>query len=157
MSASTLHAAVLDALGSDIVSGEFPAGSVHMLAELQQRYAVSRGVARECMRILESARMATSQRRTGTATPEQHWKVNDARVIRWRLDSKHRARQLRSLTEVRLGIEPMAAHLVPLRATADQRDALPAAAAQMRRTARRTGRCATSRPTSSSTASCSPH
>ncbi|MEU6644532.1 FCD domain-containing protein [Saccharomonospora sp. NPDC046836] len=134
MSASTLHWAVLDALGSDIVSGDLPAGSVLTLENLQQRYSVSRGVARECMRILESLRMVTSQRRTGISiSPERLWNVYDARVIRWRLDSKHRADQLRALTELRLGIEPIAAHLATLRATADQREALRAAAEDMRR------------------------
>ncbi len=140
MSASTLHSAVLDELGSDIVSGELPAESILTLDELQQRYSVSRGVARECMRILESLRMVTSQRRTGICiSPEQNWNVYDARVIRWRLDSKHRTAQLRSLTELRLGIEPIAAHLASLRADEEQRDELRTVAEQMRRygTARR--------------------
>ncbi|MEU6783032.1 FCD domain-containing protein [Nonomuraea angiospora] len=111
-----------------------PAGSVLTLESLQQRYSVSRGVARECMRILESLRMVTSQRRTGICiSPEQQWNVYDTRVIRWRLDSRHRAAQLRSLTELRLGIEPIAAHLATLRASADQRAALRAAAQDMRR------------------------
>jgi DNA-binding FadR family transcriptional regulator len=134
MSAETLHAAVLDALGSDIVSGDLPAGSLHTLESLQQRYSVSRGVARECMRILESLHMVTSQRRTGICiSPERAWNVYDARVIRWRLDSRQRAAQLRSLTELRLGVEPIAAHLASLRATEDQRAGLRAAAEDMRR------------------------
>ncbi|NEE00871.1 FadR/GntR family transcriptional regulator [Phytoactinopolyspora halotolerans] len=134
MVSPTLHSAVLDALGSDIVSGDLPAGSVLTLESLQERYSVSRGVARECMRILESLHLVRSQRRTGIRIePESAWNVYDRRVIRWRLDSKHRGAQLRSLTELRLGIEPIAAHLASLRATDEERAELRAATGDMRR------------------------
>lgn len=103
------------------------------LEGLQTRYNVSRTVARECMRILESMRLVVSKRRTGIVVqPMNRWDVLDRRVIRWRLDgSGSRVDQLQSLTELRIGVEPMAAALAARRATDDERDALRQAAGEM--------------------------
>jgi DNA-binding FadR family transcriptional regulator len=49
-----MYAAVVDVLGREIVAGTFPAGSVVSLASLEERFEVSRTVAREAMRSLES-------------------------------------------------------------------------------------------------------
>lgn len=110
MAADVLHSSVLDALGRDITSGTVPAGAVLTLDQIQRRFAVSRTVARECMRLLEALQLLTSRRRVGLVVrPAAEWDVLDARVIRWRLDGPDRQAQLRSLTELRAAVEPLAA------------------------------------------------
>ena len=133
MTARTLHSDVLDAVGTDIVSAVLPAGATLTLETLQTRYGVSRTVARECMRILESMRLVVSRRRTGLVIqPVDRWNVLDRQVIRWRLHSSARAQQLQSLTELRLGVEPMAAALAARRANEGDHDVLRVAAAELR-------------------------
>ncbi|MGH3950638.1 MAG: hypothetical protein ACRDSE_16225, partial [Pseudonocardiaceae bacterium] len=52
----------------------------------QDRHGVSRTVARETMRVLESMGLVVSRRRVGiTVRPLGEWNVFDPRVIWWRL------------------------------------------------------------------------
>nr|WP_281360586.1 FCD domain-containing protein [Psychromicrobium silvestre] len=44
-----------------------------------------------------------------------HWNVFDRRLIHWRLNGPQRAQQLLSITELRLGVEPLAAKLAAQR------------------------------------------
>ena len=59
------HGNVLSALGGRIVSGELAAGQVLTLEDICHEYGVSRSVAREAMRVLESMSLAASRRRVG--------------------------------------------------------------------------------------------
>jgi DNA-binding FadR family transcriptional regulator len=128
-----LHAGVLDALGAEITSGEIPEGSVLTLDRIQQRFAVSRTVARETMRVLEHLCLVTSRRRVGIVVrPAADWLVFDARVIRWRLAGPGRITQLRSLTELRAAVEPVAAAAAARHADAAEVDRLVALGARMR-------------------------
>ncbi|WP_037842252.1 FadR/GntR family transcriptional regulator, partial [Streptomyces sp. NRRL WC-3549] len=80
-----LHTHVLDALGLEISSGEFPPGCVLRTDELAQRFEVSRTVVREVIRVLESMHLVASRRRVGvTVLPTEEWNVYDPQVIRWR-------------------------------------------------------------------------
>ena len=116
-----LHGSVLTALGADVVSGRLPAGRVLTLEGIGAEYAVSRSVAREAVRVLESMGLVASRRRVGiTVLPRSEWNVFDPRVIRWRLDGAERGEQLLSLSELRAGIEPVAAALAARRASAAQ-------------------------------------
>lgn len=127
------HVSVLNALGSDIVAGHLPPGTMVTLEQLQERYNVSRGLVRECMRILEGMGMLRSQRRTGlTIQPPEHWDAYDSRIIRWRLEGPEREVQLQVLTELRLGLEPVASRLAALRATDTERDELREVTAMLR-------------------------
>jgi DNA-binding FadR family transcriptional regulator len=120
-STGELHGSVLGALGTAVVSGALRPGTVLTLDGLCSEYAVSRSVAREAVRVLESMGMLASRRRVGvTVLPRSAWNVFDPRVIRWRLDSSDRVDQLLSLSELRRGIEPVAAALAATRATAEQ-------------------------------------
>lgn len=111
------HAGVLDALGGRIASGSLAVGQVVTLESICGEYAVSRSVAREAIRVLESMGMAASRRRVGiTIQPRRRWNVFDPRVIRWRLDEGDRTEQLLQLSELRRGIEPVAAALAAARA-----------------------------------------
>ncbi|WP_134765232.1 FCD domain-containing protein [Nocardioides sp. 1609] len=108
------HAGVLDALGARIASGTGAqaAGSVLTLDGICTTYGVSRSVAREAIRVLESMGLVASRRRVGiTIQPQSRWNVLDPQVIRWRLAGDERDAQLASLSELRRGIEPTAAAL----------------------------------------------
>lgn len=130
--AGALHGNLLAALGSAIVSGEYPAGQVLTLEGVSARYRVSRSVAREAVRVLESMCMVESRRRVGiTVLPADRWNVLDPRLIRWRVDAGDRAAQLISLSELRRGFEPAAAALAARRATPQQCRTMAAAASDM--------------------------
>ncbi|RRS01781.1 FadR/GntR family transcriptional regulator [Glycomyces terrestris] len=129
-----LHDPVLDELGLAIASGALPEGRVLTLDGIQERFGVSRTVAREAMRVLESMGMVTSRRRVGiTVRPMDDWNVFDPKVIWWRLAGPGRDAQLRTLTELRLAIEPLAAGAAARAATGPERARLTALAAELRR------------------------
>ncbi|MHA3021916.1 FadR/GntR family transcriptional regulator [Mycobacterium sp. BMJ-28] len=114
---SALHDNVLTALGAAVVSGKYPPGDVINLEGVSAEHGVSRSVAREAIRVLESMGMVASRRRVGiTIQPAVNWNVFDPRLIRWRLESGDRAAQLLSLSELRRGFEPAAAALAAARA-----------------------------------------
>ncbi|GEB47533.1 FadR family transcriptional regulator [Streptomyces cacaoi] len=116
-----LHARLLAALGPAITAGEHPPGTVLRTDELAERYEVSRTVVREAVRVLESMRLVESRRRVGvTVLPLDEWNVYDPQVITWRLAGSDRPRQLRSLTTLRSGVEPVAARLAAEHATPEQ-------------------------------------
>ncbi len=127
-----LHSGLLTALGTGIVSGDLAADQVLTLERLSAEHQVSRSVAREVIRVLESMGMVESRRRVGiTVQPSNKWNVFDPRLIRWRLDSGDRAALLASLSELRRGFEPAAAALAARRANADQCRILAAAVSDM--------------------------
>jgi DNA-binding FadR family transcriptional regulator len=127
-----LHARVLDELGTAICSGEMGAGDLLYIDDLAERYSVSRSVVREALRVLSSMGMVTSRRRVGTQIcPAAAWNVFDPHVIRWRLASRQRNAQLRSMTELRTAVEPLAARLAAERSSADAGSDLVSTAAKM--------------------------
>ncbi|WP_103500422.1 MULTISPECIES: FadR/GntR family transcriptional regulator [unclassified Streptomyces] len=129
----SLHHSVLDAIGLEITGGVLPEGHGLTLDVIQERFGVSRTVARETMRLLESMGLVVSRRRVGiTVQPSSSWHVYDPRVIWWRLAGPGRDSQLRSLTELRIAVEPLAASAAARYATPAQRERLLALAAEMR-------------------------
>lgn len=123
-----LHRRVLDALGRSIAGGTYRQGAVLRIDELERRFEVSRTVIREAARVLESMHLVQLRRGVGiTVRPMSDWSIYDPFVIRWRLASKGREAQLRSLTELRDAAEPAAAALAAARATPEQCGALTAA------------------------------
>jgi DNA-binding FadR family transcriptional regulator len=129
-----LHQRVLDAVGVAIASGSLPPGSRLTLDELQQEYGVSRTLARDTMKVLESMNLVYSRRRVGIVvqSPEL-WNVFDPKLVRWRLASERRAQQYSSLTELRIAVEPIAAAGAARRASAAERSQLTFLAAELRR------------------------
>jgi DNA-binding FadR family transcriptional regulator len=116
-----LHANLVDALGAGIVSGHLAPGQVLNLDGVSAEHGVSRSVAREAIRVLESMGMVASRRRVGiTIQPAVKWNMFDPRLIRWRLGAGDRAAQLVSLSELRRGFEPVAAALAARRADPHQ-------------------------------------
>jgi DNA-binding FadR family transcriptional regulator len=127
-----LHGGILDDVGARIVGGELPAGAVLTLDGISREYAVSVSVAREVVRVLESMGLVSSRRRVGiTVLGRNGWNVFDPQLIRWRLAGEDRARQLRSLSELRRGFEPVAAALAAGRATPEQCGVLAGAVSDM--------------------------
>ncbi|GAA2226780.1 FCD domain-containing protein [Herbiconiux moechotypicola] len=112
------HSRVLEELGSEICSGRLAPEQVITLEEMETRYGVSRSVARETIRVLESMRLVISRRRVGVVVlPPEEWNLFDPQIIHWRLASADRVSQLESLVELRTAIEPEAARLAATRAS----------------------------------------
>jgi DNA-binding FadR family transcriptional regulator len=112
------HSRFVDDLGQQVVDGLLPAGLVLKSEELERRFACSRSVVREGLRVLETLGMVGSRRNVGVSIrPEPQWNVFDPRVIRWRLAGADRERQLRTLTELRSAVEPLAARLAATQVT----------------------------------------
>jgi len=128
-----LHSSVLDVLGAEITAGDLAEGAVLTLEQIQQRFGVSRTVARETMRMLEHLNLVTSRRRVGLVVrPSADWVVFDPQVIRWRLAGPGRIGQLRSLTELRAAVEPVAAAAAARHADAAEVDRLMVLVTRMR-------------------------
>lgn len=120
-------------LGEEIAGGVLPEGSVISLATLEQRFEVSRTVAREAMRSLEAKGMIEARRRVGLIVAEPaRWRVLDPHVIGWRLAGPGRVAQLRSLTELRIAVEPTAARLGAANASPAHRSSLVHLARRLR-------------------------
>jgi DNA-binding FadR family transcriptional regulator len=116
-----LHSSLVTALGTAIVSGQYGPGRVLNLDGVSAEHGVSRSVAREAIRVLESMGMVESRRRVGiTVQASEKWNVFDPVLIRWRLEVGDRTAQLVSLSELRLGFEPAAAALAARRASPHQ-------------------------------------
>ena len=134
MTTTVLHTTVLDSLGRRITSGDVAAGTPLTLEAIGAEFGVSRTVAREVMRLLEGLGLVRSRRRVGLVVLGiESWNVLDPRVILWRLEGPGRDAQLRTLTELRHAVEPLAAAGAALRASDDERAELVATAARMRR------------------------
>jgi DNA-binding FadR family transcriptional regulator len=127
-----LHDNLLTALGTAIVSGEYPPGEVLTLDGVSAQHGISRSVAREAIRVLESMGLVASRRRVGiTIQSAEKWNVFDPQLIRWRLESGDRAAQLVSFSELRRGFEPAAAALAARRANPHQCRIMAAAVSDM--------------------------
>nr|WP_246361411.1 FCD domain-containing protein [Haloechinothrix aidingensis] len=128
-----MHSTVLDTIGRQIVSGTLAEGHVLRLEQVQQQAGVSRTVARETVRVLESMGLVRSRRRVGIIVqPRSSWNVFDPLVIWWRLAGPGRDIQLRSLTELRIAVEPLAAAAAASNASAQDRERLVRLATSMR-------------------------
>lgn len=136
-SGGNLHESLLNSIGTDIVTGHLEAGTVVRAEELRVRYEVSLSVVREVVRVLESLGMVKPIRRLGLVILSmREWTILDPLVVRWRMAATP-ALQLRSLTELRVAIEPQAAHLAAVHASADAAEEIMGLAARMRTSGRK--------------------
>ncbi|MFP3394722.1 FCD domain-containing protein [Brevibacterium sp. SIMBA_078] len=131
-----LHETLRDQVGQDIVAGRLAAGTIIKAEDLRARYDVSLSVVREVVRVLESLGMLQPIRRVGLVVlAMSEWMLLDPLVIRWRM-TEAPARQLRSLTELRVAIEPEAAGLAAQHAPAEVAEEIMGLAARMRASGR---------------------
>ncbi|MGO3153219.1 MAG: FadR/GntR family transcriptional regulator [Galactobacter sp.] len=131
--AAVLQDHVVEQLGREIVDEVVHAGDSYTLEQIQHRFNVSRTVARDAMRSLESLGLVMGRRRVGLQVLDRsEWNVNHPRVIRLRLKGPGRTHQYRELAELRVAIEPYAARLAALRADDEQRQRLRRLAQDMK-------------------------
>ncbi|MFB9186674.1 FadR/GntR family transcriptional regulator [Dactylosporangium sucinum] len=104
-----------------LASGVYPPGSpLPREVDLAERFEVSRGVVRECLRALEERDLIKVKHGRGaTVQPESAWNVLDPDVLRALLASQAGGDVLREYVECRRGLEVEAAGLAAVRATDD--------------------------------------
>lgn len=116
------HARIVESLGQRIAGGELAVGSGMTVADIEEEFGASRTVVREAVRVLEAHGLVASRRRVGvTVRPRNEWRNLDSTVIAWTLDGPRRQEMLVELTQLRVAVEPIAAHRAALHANADQR------------------------------------
>ncbi len=110
---------ILRELGVAIVSGRYAPGSV--LAgevEASERFAVSRSVYREAVRMLAAKGLVDSRPKTGTkVSPRARWNLLDPDVLSWTFEVDPGLSFIQALFEVRAILEPAAAALAAGRAS----------------------------------------
>ena len=95
-----LQDAVCRTLAIEMLDGKWPAGESLTLEDVQNRFGISRTVAREVAKTLESMGAVTVRRRVGlVARPFSDWQALNHQVIEWRLHSTQRVRQIAESNE----------------------------------------------------------
>jgi DNA-binding FadR family transcriptional regulator len=124
--ARNLHTDVLWEMGFAIVSGQYPEGTILPSdTDLLERFGVSRTVLREALKTLAAKGLIEARARIGTRVlPRGRWNLFDADVLAWFFELGPDVTFLRSLAEVRIGIEIEAAALAAERAQPEQAAAL---------------------------------
>lgn len=117
-------------LGRKIVIGEYRQGEIlPKVEDLSEINGVSRTVVRESLKGLSTMGLVRSNQRAGTIVlPRSEWQWWNLEVLTWVLEDENNRDFLLHLTEVRMGLEPMATALAAERATdhdlAKMKDAL---------------------------------
>jgi DNA-binding FadR family transcriptional regulator len=114
-----LHAQVRQDLGLAIIAGEYPEGTnLPADTELLSRFAVSRTVLREALKTLAAKGLIEARARIGTRIlPRNRWNLFDPDVLAWHFEAGPDIDFLRSVAEVRIGIELESAALAAQRRT----------------------------------------
>lgn len=121
--ARNIHSQIADRIGLSIIRGEIPPGEL-LPSEVRicEMFAVSRPVVREAIRILVGKGLIESRAKSGTRVkiPET-WNHLDPDVLRWSLATTNTAGYLRKLFSLRNAVEPTAAAIAAVAATAEDR------------------------------------
>ena len=106
-------------LGKKIVTGELIPGDIlPKVEEASEIHGVSRTVVREALKGLSTLGLVRSNQRAGTIVlPRSDWQWWNIDILTWLLEDEKNRDFLLHLTEVRMGLEPMAAALAAQRAT----------------------------------------
>lgn len=129
-----LHKAITDKLAVDMLEDRWPIGEALTLEAIQDRFTTSRTVAREVAKYLEAMGAVSVRRRVGLMPrPVEEWSALNPQVIRWKLMSSRRKEQLRTLTELRLAVEPAAAAAAARNASMEARALFPVMAGELRK------------------------
>jgi DNA-binding FadR family transcriptional regulator len=131
-----MNHAISRVLAVDVLDGRWKVGTAITLEGIQDRFGVSRTVARESAKTLESMHVVEVRRRVGLiARKVGDWSALDSQVIKWKLSSRRRKEQLLSLTQLRQAVEPLAAGLAASNAKLDVRAMMPLLADEMKQAA----------------------
>src|SRR5690606_17484035 len=114
------HAQIMDAIGSDIVTGVLvPGQQLPTEAELAETFQASRLLIREAMKSLAAKGLLSIRPRVGThVLPREQWNLFDPAVLSWYAEVPLDDKFISDLMELRNAIEPMAARLAATRAEA---------------------------------------
>src|SRR5690242_14235721 len=78
---------LVDLLGQEMLVGEYPDGVLPTEPELVRRFAVSRTVVREAVKMLAAKGLVVTRPRQGTVIePYKTWKLLDPLVLKWMVD-----------------------------------------------------------------------
>lgn len=127
---------VVEQVGMAVCSGAIRPGTIMLVEDIERVVLASRSVVREAVRALSALGLLRSKRRVGIEVLGfNEWNVFDRRVIRWSLASPARAEIVRSLVEMRMALEPEAARLAAVDASAESAGQILGVAGQLWSTA----------------------
>ena len=132
--ANLLHTRIAGVVGSRIVRGELPSGTVlPNEAALGREFGVSRTALREAVRVLAGKGLVEVRRKTGTRVlPRSEWNVLDYSVLSWHFTGSGVPAGIEDLLELRRIIEPAVARLAAERAEPQDVAQIEIAMADMR-------------------------
>jgi DNA-binding FadR family transcriptional regulator len=109
--ARNFHSFVISDLGTGIVSGRFPVGSILPNdAAMIDTYGVSRTVLREALKTLEAKGLVEARPKVGTRiSPRSRWNMFDIEVLSWHFETKSDRSFVENLFDVRRSLELPAA------------------------------------------------
>jgi DNA-binding FadR family transcriptional regulator len=114
--ARNLPTQIVVEIGSKIISGEIPTGTVLTSDTLESKFNVSRTVVREALKVLHDKGLTRARTKIGTVVLERaEWKLLDPDVIRWLQDSGLSPELVSDLEEVRSSYEPWVARIAAKR------------------------------------------
>ncbi|WEV68078.1 FCD domain-containing protein [Bifidobacterium sp. ESL0769] len=129
-----MHHDVAEKLAIDIIENRWKPGTSITLNDIQERFSISRTVAREAAHALQSANAVIVRKRVGLIAQKlDKWQSLDTQVIEWKLHSSCRKEQLLRITELRLAVEPVAAEDAAMYAPMETKALMPVLASQMRK------------------------
>lgn len=111
---------LIASFGKQITQGKFtPGTALPSEAELCERFAVSRNVVREVIKVLATKKLIDAQAHRGLfVRPQNEWNYLDADVLEWALEGGSNPELIQALIEVRSLIEPTISRWAAERATA---------------------------------------
>lgn len=130
-----LHGAIINWLGSAIVSGKYvPGDKLSGEVEFSETLDVSRSAYREAVQALIAKGMVESRPKTGThVLPRSRWNLLDPEVLAWAFAGEPDIEFVRNLFELRAIVEPAAAALAAKRRNQAELKAMRDALAAMTR------------------------
>jgi DNA-binding FadR family transcriptional regulator len=114
-----VHGQTVEVIARRILAGEIAEGDTLNLSALQEELDVSLTALREALKVLTAKGIVDARQKRGTfVRPRTDWHLLDGDVIRWQFAEGAGQHLLDQLHEVRTIVEPAAARLAALRATA---------------------------------------
>ncbi len=118
----TIFRQVVDTLGRAVLRGDYGEGPLPVEAELAASLGVGRNLLREAIKVLASKNLLAVGPKIGTrALPHSDWNLLDPDVLLWVSETEGSMNYSFDVVELRLIVEPRAAHLAALRATDAER------------------------------------